>query len=541
MPSSFIKPAAAARIRPIGAILPPRGSVSFREDNPRPAAPLLPPPGPTKVDPMRLRFALAALTLLAAPVSQALAATYYVAPVSSPPTCTSDGTLACPFASITAAFSSKKIIGGDTVLLMDGDHAGVDKMNFTFDSMVTIQSQNGSNARIPFIHFDDTAKNIRLRNLKIWRDDGDVGTTFLIRTYSGASYLTFENLELRSRQDSNNYLAWTADRWNAVATTAMDLRGSYITVRNCTLTGVRGGIYMGPNALVENNIVDGFAEDGMKGVSNSTFRNNLVKNAFSVISGYHRDGFQAYTTPDAPITNLVLDSNTIIQWTQAPGNPLMGSLQGVGMFDGWYDNLTIRNNLVVTDHSHGISVYGTRGAKILNNTVVDLSGLPGTVPWIMLSALKDGTPSQNVVLANNVAMQIAAASDPANNVVVQNNSVILDPATTFQGISTLNYRPTTASGFIDTADAATSTTTDILGTARPSGAAPDRGAYEVVASTTTSGSTSTSGGTTTSSGGTTTSSGGTTTSSGGTTSTDTGGTTTTSGGGAKFVKPPKKK
>jgi hypothetical protein len=426
---------------------------------------------------MHLRSILFAVAMLAAP---AFATDHYVAPLGATATCTATGSKDCPWASIGAAFASKKIVGGDIVLLMDGDHGPVQEKYWTFDTTVTIQSQNASNARISYISFGATAKNIRLRNLKIWRDKGDSGTIYLIRSYVGSSHLTFESLDIRSREDAINYLSWSRERWVAAATRAFDLRGTFNVVRNNKITGVSDGIIAGPDSLVENNVIDGFAGDGMKGVSRSTFRNNIIKNSFAVLEGYHRDGFQSYSSGE-PIVDLILEGNTIIQWAHSSSNTLTGPLQGIGMFDGWYDNLLIRNNLVVTNHSHGISVYGVRGARIVNNTVVSLSGVPGNVPYLKVRARKDGAPSQDALIANNLAMQIVATASSEFNIVLLGNSVILDPAKSFEDIKSLDYRPTTASGFVDTADIGAAPSTDILGSPRPAGAGPDRGAYEVQA------------------------------------------------------------
>jgi Right handed beta helix region len=515
---------------------------------------------------MRLRARLAILSLLAIPAlltsaGAALATNYYVAPLGAVLTCPADGSQACPFASISTAFAAKKIVGGDTVLLMDGDFGGVQEKYWTFDSTVTIQSLNGSNAHISWASFGDSAKNITLKNLKVWRDEGDPTTTYLIRAYTGSSYLTFENLDIRSREDGLNYMSWSLTRWVTVASRAFDLRGTFSTVRNNKITAVIEGIIAGPDSLVENNVIDGFAGDGMKAVSRSTFRGNRVTNAVNAFPDYHADGLQSYT-PGDPITDLVVENNTIIQWTNDPASPLKGELQGIGMFDGWYDNLTIRNNLIITDHYHGIAIYGTRGATILNNTVVDLSGLPNTSPWIKVTAKKDGSPSQNVLVANNLAMQFQMDS-ATQNLVMLNNSVIFNPLQAFVDITKLNYLPTAVSGFIDSGDVANAPLTDILGTPRPQGVGPDRGAYEIMGATngdggSTTGSTesgsiggATTGGATTggaTTGGTTATGDGTGGTSGGTTGTTTGGTTppvsTTPPAKTwypKFLKPPVKK
>jgi hypothetical protein len=487
---------------------------------------------------MRLTSLLLAALTLASSTWGAAAADHYVAPLGKALTCTATGTQACPWPTVAAAFASKKIVGGDTILLMDGDHGSWDINYQMFDTPVTIQSQTANNAHIQAITFGASTKGITVRSVKIWRLEGDIGTTFLVRSYSGSTNITLENIDFRSRENSIDYLSWSKERWIAAATDAIVMNGSASTIRNNTLTGVKQGIVAGANSLVEGNIVDGFASDGMKGVGGSTFRNNIVKNCFGVFEGYHRDGFQSYT-PGPPIVGLVVDGNTFIQWALPRGNPLMGSLQGIGLFDGFYDNLVIRNNLVVTLHSHGISVYGTRGATIANNTVVNLDGVPATAPWILISAHTDGTPSQDVVVSNNLAMQFVGTPSPENNVVFVNNSLVLNPALAFEDITKFNYRPKAASGFIDSGNTTYAPLLDILGAARPAGAGPDRGAYEIGATGGTTDGSGT-GGTTTGDGSTT---GGTTGdgSTSGDGSTTGGGTTTSPSSGAKFVKAVKKK
>jgi hypothetical protein len=140
------------------------------------------------------------------------------------------------------------------------------------------------------------------------------------------------------------------------------------------------------------------------------------------------------------IRDLTLDSNTIIEWTHAPDHPLRGGLQGIGMFDGPYENLLIQNNVVVTRHTHGISVYGAFGAQIINNTVVSLSGRPGKYPMIRVKKQKDGTPSENVRVANNLAMGFEGGNT-ATNVIFSKNTVITDPVKVLQTLVDAGYIP----------------------------------------------------------------------------------------------------
>ena len=80
---------------------------------------------------MRLRSLLLAALTLAASAGTGVATEYFVAPLGTVLTCTATGTQACPWPSVAAAFSSKKILGGDTVLLMDGSHGPVEEKYWT--------------------------------------------------------------------------------------------------------------------------------------------------------------------------------------------------------------------------------------------------------------------------------------------------------------------------------------------------------------------------------------------------------------------------
>ena len=107
---------------------------------------------------MHIRRTLIAASLLAAVALPSWSASYYVAPTGAKISCSSDGSLKCPWPSVAAAFGSKKIVGGDTILLMDGSHGEIKLDKLLFDKPVTIQSQNGKNAHIDSRTFGRTIK-----------------------------------------------------------------------------------------------------------------------------------------------------------------------------------------------------------------------------------------------------------------------------------------------------------------------------------------------------------------------------------------------
>jgi hypothetical protein len=443
---------------------------------------------------MRLREHLIAAVVMISTSVPGWAATYYIAPKGTTISPTADGSQAKPWGSISSAIKVAK--GGDTLLLMDGLHGGIKFYNVAFEAPVTIRSMNEKKARTEWILLQGTTRNIVFRDLSIWPSNLDaVERGRMIETLASVSDVTFENLDIRGSSDAAGYPAWTLGDWNKRLFTGIMARGPRSHIINNKITGISFGIQTsGDNTLIANNSVSGFAGDGMRALGQNTIvRNNIVTDCVK-INDNHMDGFQSWQLVGA-VDGLVLDGNTIVEWSNQKISPLRCKLQGIGLFDGFYDNLTIQNNVVSVSAAayHGISVYGARKAKIVNNTVVAASGNPATSPWLGVFAHKNGTPSTDVMVANNLAMAFKGSSNPTNRVASVSNTVITYPATVFSDVKTFNYVPKAASGYIDTANMLYAPKTDIMGTSRPQGKGPDRGALEVGSSTTTttSGSTTT--------------------------------------------------
>ena len=432
-----------------------------------------------------LRVVALLLGLFALSNGPALSETYYVAPLDAVVSGTPDGTEGLPFLSIDKAFASGKVKGGDTLLLKDGAYGPVTiKANAAFDKPVVIMSQNAKAAHFDSILLAQTTRNLILRNLSVWPRDPTVGfgaptgTLYLVRAYTTTSDITLDGLDIRSEKGAAEYMKWDAERWNARKFSGVLLQGARSLVTRSRLTGVYSGVEVGYDSQIVDNVIDGFNGDGMRAFSRSIVRGNRVFNCVNTDAN-HDDGFQSWAINGVPVTGLVLDSNVIIEWMGSPDHPLRCSLQGIGLFDGIYENLTIMNNLISTTHYHGISVYGARGARIANNTVVHLKGHTLTYPYIAVRPHKNGTPSTDVLVANNIAMSFQGTVSATDRVEFRNNSVIGTPSLVFENPVAFDYRPKASSGFIDTGDATVAPATDVMGQKRPSGPLPDRGAYEV--------------------------------------------------------------
>ena len=426
------------------------------------------------------RFWLVATTLVILSAGSLSAqTTHYVAPIGANTSGAPDGTAANPWSSVGEAISSGKVFGGDTLLLKDGNHGSLHIYNRQFEPALTIRSENNRNAHFDWVRFYDDTSGFVLDSVSVWPVHTLPPNGAALYSQSSASNIVVQNTIIRGAEDSQSFMDWTLARWNSLATSGINFKSSNSSVLGNVISGVQFGISTsGHDVIVDGNTVDGFGGDGLRGLGDrSVFRRNRVSNCFSINSN-HDDGFQSWQT-DGSVDDLTLDGNTFIEWTGPADHPLRCMLQGIGLFDGWYENLTITNNIVAVTHWHGISVYGGHGVNISNNTVVNLSGNPADRPWILVHDHKNGEPTTGVTVANNLTMKLStsAASSPFTTHI--DNSIIFYPASSFKDVLNFDYTPTPESGFIDTANATYAPDTDVFGRLRPFGLGPDKGAIEV--------------------------------------------------------------
>jgi MYXO-CTERM domain-containing protein len=234
---------------------------------------------------------------------------------------------------------------------------------------------------------------------------------------------------------------------------------------------------------VEHNRIVDFSADGMRGLGDDdVFQYNLVKNVHvSDADGdtNHDDGFQSWSVGPGGVgtgvvKGVVLRGNVFIN-RDDPNQKLQNAMQGIGCFDGFFEGWVVENNVVVTDHWHGISFYGMRNSRIVNNTVIDVNDVTPGPPWIKVTAHKDGTPSQDVVVRNNLATDFQIEG---TNVTNDHNTKLTDLSMFFVSPATFDLHLLPGAPAVDTGSADMAPATDIEGIARPQGKGVDLGAYE---------------------------------------------------------------
>ena len=153
-------------------------------------------------------------------------------------------------------------------------------------------------------------------------------------------------------------------------------------------------------------------------------------------------------------------------------------MQGVGLFDGMFENWVVENNLVITNHWHGISFYGAINCKIINNTVVDNDLTPSPDPWIMVNDHKNGTPSSGVIVRNNIATDYSLTGGVTED---HNIEITMNNASTYfvnPSGGTGDYHSIVTSPAIDAGSGVSAPNIDKDGITRPQGNGFDIGCYE---------------------------------------------------------------
>lgn len=376
---------------------------------------------------------------------------------------------------------------GDTILLRSGDHGALNLQSAYNTAPITIAAESGCTPRISRV-LVQSAQNWVLRGLQVSPSfaGSAAGNVVIVEDHNWrgpASDIEIDGLEVFTVPDED---VWTtAADWDTQASTGINTTGARLWVHRCRLRNVNFGISMtGRAARVDHNTIDGFCGDGLRGLGDdSIFEDNLVKNRRAV-NDNHPDGFQSWSLDDGGgvgsgvVRNIILRGNVFIAY-ESPAIPFAGIIQGIGCYDGLYDGWIVENNVVITDHWHGITFQGARHCRIVNNTVVDLVPGNAATPWILVDAHKNGTPATDCIVRNNLTTALRTTPDLSRNIVVDHNLVLpADLTGYFAAPATFDYRLAPNSPAIDQGSIDLAPTFDADGTSRPQGAAIDIGAYE---------------------------------------------------------------
>lgn len=386
---------------------------------------------------------------------------------------------------------SNVLKGGDIVLLASGNYGVLSIKGKGNNSAVTIKAEQGEKPIFETVLISGS-RNWVLRDVRVTGGSGTKeGYAPLVQLISDNEKIVLEKLFIFSAEEVSN---WGVKEWKAQISDGIVVQGGQdLIIRNNHLKNVRNGIkIVSRKAIVEKNIIENFAGDGILGTGdNISYRYNRIKNCYRIFNK-ESDAFQFWSVdskgkPGKGISrNGVVLGNYILN-SDSPNSKLRCSLRGISMFDGMYDNWLIENNVIQVNNWRGISIFGATNVTVVHNTLYNPYETGKSQPRIDFRPHKSGNASKDNIVINNIVYKVSGGR---NSLVSVGNLSPGNADSIFIDYRNYDLRLKKGSSAIDAAItpryfSALSNLkfpflhgTDVEGTSRPQGKGRDLGAYE---------------------------------------------------------------
>lgn len=434
---------------------------------------------------------------LAAPALQAAeTAAYHVDPAIG--SMSNPGTASQPWSTLEAVFAANKTFApGDEIVLHSGYH-GAPNVKGNNAAPVTIRPADGATPKLKNLSVN-SASNWDISGLDICPENLAAGTTYvssngLVYIAGSSSRITVRDCNIRG---ANSIAGWGLTEWDNNVGRAVRTDAPYTVLSGNRISNCQFALSVQKPAKFSNfigNTIQNFSHDAIVALADDClYEGNVVTDAYvdnddhkAAGSSQHDDFFQSWSTVDGvsgtgtgTVYRVTVRGNKFISRTSSSGN-FRCDPHGLGLFDGYFEGWVIENNLVVTDHWHGIAVYGAINCKITNNTVVQnpfasANDAENMKPWIKIENHKTRTtPATGNLVRNNItAYGISTVSGSAT---VDSNLTTTSYTTHFKDYAGLDFSLNATSSAKDAGNSTDAPLTDITGALRS--APVDLGAYE---------------------------------------------------------------
>lgn len=325
------------------------------------------------------------------------------APVPSPPIIT--GWNVKSLAELQTKMMAAK--GGEDIVLKDaGDFSGaVGVYNAAPASKVRIIAETKHLRPVGRLTISGATKNFTFEDvLHLTNKPNTAQAHWLVRAEPTTSNIEFLGCKAMGRDDAENYLSWVASDWLGWKVSGFWLRGPNSRAMGCEAVGVDFGFIAQKDGTIEGCTVRGYNADAFRlNGDGAALLYSRSKDAVKADSN-HDDGVQGFVTSSNPVLEWVkIIGNTFLGYTGDPANPIAGTAQGIGFFDGPYADMTIEDNYIESIVPHGIAIAGCTRLSIQRNRVLGINQSELRWPWIKVSPTKGGMPSTQVIVKDNEA------------------------------------------------------------------------------------------------------------------------------------------
>ena len=400
------------------------------------------------------------------------------------------GTVELPLPSLQKVLSSDfKLMPGDSLILMSGNHGTPELKGINANYIFIIAAKN-QNPVISHLDIAKTAPTTKwyIKNINFSGENSD--SKELISFYDKSMFINIEQCNFYSKENTET---WSLDKWKQNTISAITIKGSRHKLISNSFKNISTAIHVkANNCTFSGNKINNFTNFGFlcEG-NNNIFTNNLIKNL--VYTGFNAAAFKAGNdnTTNINYKSNILLGNVIIDYTN-PDSKHKAPLMGIIGFDASYSDWIIENNLIVTDHWHGISFMNMKKSLIINNTVIDpylgtkYSNLEKDLQSksfgpvrIWITQKDNNNKSLNNRIINNLVSDFQIDDSLAtisNNIKVPSSYSAMDRY--FQQWDYLNFNLRDSSLAINAGNNKLAPKIDASGTSRPIGKTVNIGAYE---------------------------------------------------------------
>jgi len=190
-------------------------------------------------------------------------------------------------------------------------------------------------------------------------------------------------------QTGRQYHGWSLAEWQARKVFGINLLGASSEAIGCELYGVGFGILQkGLNTRAAWNRVIGCSTDFYRVLGDGAVHEfNDSGDSFN-IDASHDDGFQGWG-PNGVLRRVIVRGYRHVDWLDSGRARLLsGWSQGIGLFDGMYEDWLIEDAQVATDHYHGLTVAGATRFTARNVHLFTQTGANAQYPQLKVGAAK---------------------------------------------------------------------------------------------------------------------------------------------------------